>query len=80
MMQKIKDRNDILLLGTMGEVSCFTERLPFSVQFGWELHKGIRDDLCFSDSLHWINLILLSRLPYFEQIYSGAENSSIGFY
>ena len=24
--------------------------------------KGIRDDLYFSDSLHWINLILLLRL------------------
>ena len=39
MMLKIRDRNDILLLGTMDEVSCFTERWPFLVQFGWELHK-----------------------------------------
>ena len=51
MVLKIKDRNDILLLGTMDEVSCFIERWPFLVQFGWELHKkGIRDDLWFSDS------------------------------
>ena len=39
MVLKIKDRNDILLLVTMDEVSRFTERWPFLVQFGWELHR-----------------------------------------